>query len=89
MDDWIASRRRHVEENVARRARGEYAGKFLEVEPDAWRTEMTEHVHRVRAYFADRPGDLLVMDIAAGDGWGVLCPFLGLPTPDTPFPRRG
>ena len=22
-----------------------------------------------------------------GDGWGPLCDFLGLPVPDTPFPR--
>jgi len=38
------------------------------------------------AYFADRPEDLLIMDICGGDGWDVLCPFLGLPVPTTPFP---
>lgn len=89
VDAWIDSRRRHVEENVARRDRGEYRGAFLTVEPEAWTVEMTEHVARVRAHFAHRPDDLLVMDIAAGDGWEVLCPFLGVPAPDAPFPRRG
>lgn len=38
-------------------------------------------------YFRDRPQDLLVMDIAAGEGWEKLCVFLGVPIPDTPFPR--
>jgi hypothetical protein len=31
---------------------------------------------------------LLIMDITAGDGWNKLCPFLGLPTPDAPFPHQ-
>jgi hypothetical protein len=30
---------------------------------------------------------LLVMDICAGEGWEKLCPFLGVPTPDSAFPR--
>jgi hypothetical protein len=27
------------------------------------------------------------MTLAAGDGWEKLCPFLGFPVPETPFPR--
>ena len=88
LDEWLASRQRHVEANVARRARGEYEGSFLEVDLDGWRAEATEHEQRVRAHFAGRPDALLVMDIAGGDGWAQLCPFLGLPVPDQPFPRR-
>jgi hypothetical protein len=30
---------------------------------------------------------LLVMDIAAGDGWAPLCAFLDKPVPDCPFPH--
>ncbi|MGF1458210.1 MAG: sulfotransferase family protein [Leptolyngbyaceae cyanobacterium] len=41
----------------------------------------------VRRYFKDRLGDLLEMDITAGDGWEKLCPFLELPIPDQPFPH--
>lgn len=89
MDEWLASRQRHVEANVAMRARGEYRGTFLEVDLPGWRAEAERHEQRVRAHFADRPQDLLVMDIAAGDGWEVLCPFLEHDTPDQPFPRRG
>ena len=45
------------------------------------------HTERVLAHFAGRPGDLLVMDICAGDGWDRLCPFLGRPVPSVPFPH--
>jgi len=88
MDDWIDSRRRHVEANIARQARGEYDGTFLTIDADGWRAEATEHERRVRCHFVDRPEDLLVLDITAGDGWEQLCPFLGLAVPDRPFPRR-
>jgi hypothetical protein len=41
----------------------------------------------VREYFAERPGDLLSIDIIGGEGWEKLCAFLGRETPDTPFPK--
>lgn len=45
------------------------------------------HNREVVEYFAERPDDLVVMRITEGDGWPVLCPFLGLEPPPTPFPR--
>jgi hypothetical protein len=50
------------------------------------------HHADVRRYFVNRPSDLLEMTLVEGDGWEKLCPFLGLPAPDIPFPhlnRRG
>lgn len=44
------------------------------------------HVENVRAHFADRPGDLLEMDLCGGEGWERLCPFLGVSIPDAPIP---
>jgi hypothetical protein len=44
------------------------------------------HHARVRRHFDDRPADLLTIDICAGQGWGPLCGFLGLPEPTEPFP---
>lgn len=88
LDDWLDSRRRHVEANQAMRARGEYAGTFLTIDVETWRSEAVEHERRVRAHFAGRPDDLLVLDIAAGHGWERLCPFLGVAIPVEPFPRR-
>lgn len=46
------------------------------------------HNAAVRAHFADRPYDLLEMDLTAGDGWAELCGFLGDPVPHTPFPVK-
>ena len=85
-ESWIASRRRHVLRNVARKQQGQYDGDFLTADEAMWAKQDHEHHARVHAYFADRPGDLLMMDIVAGDGYEVLCPFLGLPVRDEPFP---
>lgn len=45
------------------------------------------HVRQVRDYFARRPGDLLVMNLAEGGNWRKLCSFLGRAAPPDPFPR--
>ena len=44
-------------------------------------------VDGARNYFKDRPRDLLIINIAAGEGWDELCRFLGQPVPDIPFPK--
>ena len=87
IDDWMDSRRRHVLRNRERKERGEYDGTFLEIEPDRWRRQFVDHHRRVEEYFAGRD-DLLRMSITGGDGYDVLCPFLDVPPPDTPFPWR-
>jgi hypothetical protein len=45
------------------------------------------HINAVQTYFAQRTKDLLILNIPAGDGWETLCPFLGHPLPDSPFPH--
>lgn len=45
------------------------------------------HVRNVRDYFRDRPESLLVLNICAGEGWELLCPFLGRSIPNVPFPH--
>ena len=46
-----------------------------------------QHTEYVLEYFRGRPADLLVLDIAGGEGWAKVCPFLGKPIPDSPFPH--
>jgi hypothetical protein len=58
-------------------------------EPERFRYVYRKHVDDVRRYFADKPGRLLELDIAAGEGWEKLSPFLGRPIPDQPFPHKG
>lgn len=45
------------------------------------------HNREVQDYFAGRPDDLLIIDLPNDDGWSRLCPFLGHPEPDEPFPH--
>ena len=46
------------------------------------------HVADVRRHFQGRPNQLLEMDIIAGQGFEVLCPFLGKPPCDDPMPHK-
>lgn len=46
------------------------------------------HQQAVLDYFAGRPHDLLVLDIAGGEGFDKLCPFLGKPLPENQFPKE-
>ena len=42
----------------------------------------------ILAYFAARPADkFLVLRICDREGWEKLCPFLGFPVPNEPFPH--
>jgi hypothetical protein len=74
-----------VEKNQQLKAAGEYRGEFVNVNIDAWATEYRRHEAVVRAYFADRPDDLLVFDLST-EGWEPLCGFLGHSVPKAPFP---
>lgn len=50
--------------------------------------EAAYDLHRaaVLAYFNGRDDDLLIMDVCGGDGWDVLCPFIGVRAPRRAFP---
>ena len=46
------------------------------------------HNTEVLDFFSDKPASLLVMNLAAGDGWQKLCAFLGKrDVPPGPFPH--
>jgi hypothetical protein len=54
---------------------------------ERWIAVKTAHEAAVRAHFLGR-ADLLEMDLARGDGWEKLCPFLAVRAPSTPFPVK-
>ncbi len=87
IDGWIDSRRRHVERNRAAKARGEYDGTFLEIEPERWRELFEQHHRKVVEYFAGRD-DFIEFRVTDGDGYDKLCPFLGVKQPRSEFPWR-
>jgi len=93
MDDWLRSIVRHFE-GVPRSMDRDVSATFRErvygrarPTPDLFAAAYERHKGEVVRSFVDRPGDLLVMDITAGDGWERLCPFLGLAIPERPFPN--
>ncbi len=54
---------------------------------ERFRDVFRRHNDSVVEYFRDRPGDLLVLDVARdGDAWASLAAFLGAAKPDLPFP---
>jgi hypothetical protein len=85
VDEWLDSRRRHVERNQALAAEGRYDGTFLEVDEAGWRADWDQHVAAVRAHFAGR-ADLLEVDLTRDPAWEPLSTFLGVAVPDAPFP---
>jgi hypothetical protein len=87
VDDWIESRRRHVEKNRLRHATGDYRGAFLTVDEESWRQEWKRHVEHARSHFEGRD-DFLEVDLTRCHDWDPLCRFLGVPVPPQPFPWK-
>lgn len=85
LESWLDSRERKVAKNLASAT---YRHAFRTVDRPGWMKHRTEYLAALDRYFARRPGDFLVINIPAGEGWEKLCPFLGLPIPDLPFPFR-
>ncbi len=88
-DEWFASVVGHfgghstpMREWIYGSGHGDPAG-----DEDRYRRRYRRHNEEVRAWFAGRPDDLLVLHLAEGDGWDRLCPFLDRPVPDQPFPH--
>lgn len=52
-----------------------------------YRERYERHNDEVREHFLDRPADLLVLRVTAGEGWRELCGFLGRDEPVTSFPH--
>lgn len=84
---WMASMVRHfgLEETPMRR--WIYGVGCPQGNEAVYLARFERHNAEVQEHFAGRPEDLLVVDLAAGDGWLRLCPFLGKPVPDVPFPH--
>ena len=56
-------------------------------EEESFASGYERFIAAVAEYFKHRPGDLLTIDVTAGEGWEKLCPFLGRAQPDVPFPK--
>lgn len=97
MNSWLVSVQKHWEtattfqHQPTRRAFQEFIRiavyGSVEFNRDRFQYVYETHIHNVTRYFADRPSDLLVLNICAGEGWEKLAPFLNLSQPQEPFPH--
>ena len=76
-EDWVESFAKHRTKSGAEKVNREQAIKDF--------AARNEHIRR---YFSGAGDDkFLVMNIITGDGYETLCPFLGIPVLDKPFPH--
>lgn len=84
---WINSQVKHFGTTETPMRRWIYGVGCPQGNEDIYTRVYDQHNRDVLAHFRDRPDDLLVLNLADGDGWEKLCPFLDRPVPDVPFPH--
>jgi len=87
-NDWIRSAVGHFGRNESPMRRLIYGPGAPLGNEELYVARYERHNSEVADYFRHRPEDLLVMDLAHGDGWARLAPFLGVPVVQAPFPHR-
>lgn len=83
---WIRSQVRFFGRNTTPMREYIYGVGCPEGNEETYLRRYEQHNREVVEYFRGRD-DLLVMDFERGDGWERLCPFLGKPVPEEPFPH--
>lgn len=93
MDAWLLSCKKQFTAKLADKQNEAHNRLFVDLygtavfDEQLFRRGYHRFVDGVLEYFAQRPSDLLVLDVAAGQGWHELCPFLGKPVPEITFPK--
>lgn len=93
MDGWLQSCKKQFSARHAAKQSDANNRLFVDLYGTAvfdeaqFRAGYRRFVEGVMLHFKDRPGDLLVLDISAGQGWAELCAFLGKPEPGLAFPK--
>lgn len=90
IDSWLKSRHDHIarvtDDDLDKLSKMYPNNIYFNRDKEAWIEEYLDLDSRIKEYFCDRPNDLLIIDVCAGDGWDKLCNFLNKPIPDSPFP---
>lgn len=93
MPGWLLSCKKQFTPKLAEKQNDAHNRLFMDLygttvfDEELFRRGYERFVGGVLEHFRSRPHDLLVLNVAAGDGWDQLCPFLGRPTPPMPFPK--
>ena len=86
-DKWYSSVCKHFGESGSKMRGWVYGAATPVGNRQAYVGRLVSHQEAVRAYFEDRPDDLLEFDVSAGHGWAELCGFLDRPMPYRDFPK--
>jgi 3'-phosphoadenosine 5'-phosphosulfate (PAPS) 3'-phosphatase len=92
-EGWLTSCKKQFTQRFAERQTDAHKRLFLDLygtdvfDEHRFASGYARFVDGAREYFMDRPHDLLIINVTAGEGWEQLCPFLGRPVPDLPFPK--
>lgn len=88
---WLSSLEAHalrVDPQQGARARSlAYGWAYPQLHRQAHLASYAHHLAQVRAYFRERPNDLLEVCWEDDARWEPLCAFLGQPVPQQPFPH--
>ena len=87
-EQWINSQVKHFGKKSTPMRQWIYGVGCPEGNESVYLQRYREHNGEVQEYFRNRESDLLIMRITEGDGWNLLCPFLGLEIPDVSFPNE-
>jgi Sulfotransferase domain len=86
-DYWIKSQVRHFGISETPMRKWIYGVGCPQGNEEIYVRRFEAHNQEVLGYFQHRPNDLLVINLADGDGWEKLCPFLDQEVPSVPFPH--
>lgn len=85
-DAWLHSAKKHFKDTHIPLHEYLYGKGILIGNEALYLNRYKRHNKEVKAYFQNRPNDLLIMNLKSGDGWEKLCPFLGHDVPKKSFP---
>jgi hypothetical protein len=84
---WLNSAANHFGDSFTLMRKWLYGNGVLRGNEDLYLERYRRHYKEVKAYFENRPDDLLIMDLSIRDGWDKLCTFLDKPLPKKAFPH--
>lgn len=92
-EGWLKSCKKQFTQKLADKQNDAHNQLFMDIygctvfDEQKFRAGYDRFIQGVQDYFKGRPDKLLIMNVVAGDGWEMLCPFLNKAIPNIPFPK--
>ncbi|NOQ14491.1 MAG: hypothetical protein GQ583_08470 [Methyloprofundus sp.] len=93
MEGWLKSCKKQFNQKSADKQSEAHNELFFDLygttvfDEEKFKLSYIDFTNGVKAYFKNRPNDLLILNVSNGEGWEKLCPFLNKPTPESLFPK--